>query len=90
MVDLVDYFTVKTRYEGANNSHGSRIVVTATLAGKRVRRTFAYDYAASDPHYAAACAFADARGWGDDLYTFRYDGETRSGRGKVLTLVAPE
>lgn len=87
---ILNYFTVSTRYEGATNSHGSRIVVTQTIKGKRVQRTFPYDYAARDAHEAAARAFANSRGWNNELYGFRYDGETRSGRGKVLTLVAPE
>ena len=90
MVHLIDYFTVRTRYVRWTDSRGPRIVVSATLAGKRVRGVFAYDHSESDPHIAAARAFADARGWRGDLYTFRYDGPTPSKRGKVLTLVAPE
>jgi hypothetical protein len=79
---MTETFTVSTRYEGPTNSHGSRIIITATLAGKRVRRTFAYDYAASDAHTAAAVAFARMYAWG--VSGFRYQRETRSGRGKVL------
>ena len=90
MLRFMDVFTVRTRYEGPTDSHGARIVVTATHGGKRVRRAFPYDYAAHDPHIAAADAYAVSKGWAGEPHVFRYDGETRTGRGKVLTMMAPD
>ena len=52
---------VYTRFAGATNTKGSRIVATATYFGKRGKRERSYDHALSghENHEAAAWAFMD-------------------------------
>jgi hypothetical protein len=52
---------VYTRFAGATDTKGSRIVATATYFGKNSRRERSYDHALSghENHEAAAWAFLD-------------------------------
>lgn len=66
---------LRTRYQGATETRGSRIHVTDTMTGRT--KSYSYDYAAKDPHMSAALAFSGA-----DFGTIRR--HTRSGKGYLI------
>jgi deoxyribodipyrimidine photolyase-like uncharacterized protein len=79
---------VRTRYAGATDSRGSTVAVEGIIGGKRVSRSFPYDYAARDAHLSAIRGFARlALGW--DAYGRTVVRQTRSERGWVVRLDGP-
>ena len=55
---------IRTRYSGATDTRGSRIIATATVNGKRTQKSIPYPYELSGVavHFKAAQNFAESRG----------------------------
>lgn len=80
--------TLRTRYVGPTDMHGSRIrVETLGKDGKpHATRSLPYNYAASNAHEGAVLEYLHALGY--DNTRIHFARETRSGQGNVYTAEA--